>query len=161
MLGLPAAVVGFGAGLQQVKVGATMRELVRLARVNVINPMARTFGKAFTSQLLTDFSSQLKRFRVRFDMSDVSVFQEDETEREERIIARVEGGVMQVADAQEELGLTVDETQHIYLRDSSKVAVPANEVPVTVVPVVDGLNGNGAEEGALGGRLAGAIADAE
>ena len=138
MLGLPAAVVGFGAGLQQVKVGATMRELVRLARVNVINPMGRTFGKAFTWQLLIDFNSQ-SRFRVRFDMSDVSVFQEDETEREERIIARVDGGVMQVADAQEELGLDVDETQRIYLRDSSKVAVPANEAPAP--PPVNRLNG--------------------
>lgn len=141
MLGLPAAVVGFGAGLQQVKVGATMRELVRLARVNVINPMARSFGKALTWQLLTDFVSQVRRFRVRFDMSDVSVFQEDETEREERIIARVDGGVMQVADAQEELGLKVDETQHIYLRDSSKVAVPANEEPAPAP--VNRLNGDG------------------
>ena len=160
MLGLPAAVVGFGAGLQQVKVGATMRELVRLARVNVINPMAGTFGRALTSQLLTDFVSQVRRFRVRFDMSDVSVFQEDETEREERIIARVDGGIMQVADAQDELGLKVDETQHIYLRDSNKVAVPANKEPV-VLPVVDSMNGNGADEVSLGGRLTGATADPE
>jgi len=157
-IGLPAAVVGFGSGLQQVKVGATMRELVRLARVNVINPMARSFGRALTSQLLVDFVGQVRRFRVRFDMSDVSVFQEDETEREERIIARVEGGVMQVSDAQEQLGLEVDETQHIYLRDSSKVAVPANEDPTMLPAVVDSrLNGNGngpEEEGVLGGRLA-------
>src|SRR5690606_3556001 len=36
ILGVPAAVVGFGSGLQSTKVGATMRELVRLARVNCI-----------------------------------------------------------------------------------------------------------------------------
>lgn len=161
MLGLPAAIVGFGAGLQQVKVGATMREMVRLARVNVINPMARTFGKGFTSQLLNDFTSQPKRNKVIFDMSDVSVFQEDETEREERIIARVDGGVETVADAQDQLGLRVDETQRIYLRDSNKVAVPANKVPVIVVPVVDGLNGNGLGDESVGGRLTSATADAE
>lgn len=159
MLGLPAAVVGFGAGLQQVKVGATMRELVRLARVNVINPMARSFGKALTSQLLTDFVSQVRRFRVRFDMSEVSVFQEDETEREERIIARVDGGVMQVADAQEELGLEVDESQRIYLRDSNKVAVPANRDPMQAA---NRLNGNGTDElTALAGRFGDAASDAE
>ncbi|MEE8543251.1 MAG: phage portal protein [Gammaproteobacteria bacterium] len=154
MLGLPAAVVGFGAGLQQVKVGATMRELVRLARVNVINPMARSFGKSLTSQLLTDFVSQLRRFRMRFDMSDVSVFQEDETEREERILARVAGGVMQVADAQDELGIAVDESQRFYIRPSTMVAVPAGVEPVA--PSDDGVpaavaermrgNGTGLEE---------------
>lgn len=129
MLGIPAAVVGFGAGLQQTKVGATMRELVRLARVNAINPMARTFGKALDFQLLPDFVSQTRRFRVRFDMSEVSVFQEDETEREKRILARVEGGVMQVSDAQEDLGLEVDESQKVYLRKTELQAVPANKKP--------------------------------
>lgn len=159
MLGLPAAVVGFGAGLQQVKVGATMRELVRLARVNVINPMARTFGKTLTSQLLTDFVSELRRWRVRFDMSEVSVFQEDETEREERIIARVDGGVMQVADAQEKLGLEVDESQRVYLRDSNKVAVRAGEDPV-LPPPVPPLNGNRPVDD-VGGRLTGAVSGNE
>lgn len=158
MLGLPAAVVGFGAGLQQVKVGATMRELVRLARVNVINPMGLSFGRALTSQLLADFVSQIRRFRVRFDMSEVSVFQEDETEREERILARVAGGVMQVADAQEALGMEVDESQKFYLRDSSKLAVPANEDPV--LPPTNRLNGNGSGDVTLE-RLANAATDAE
>ncbi len=143
MLGLPAAVVGFGAGLQSVKVGATMRELVRLARVNVINPMANSFGKALTAQLLTDFVAQTKRFRVVFDMSDVSVFAEDEIEREERIMERVDGGVMTVADAQDALGMTVDETQRIYLRDSNKVAVPADEEPAPAPEPVNRLNGDG------------------
>ena len=154
MIGLPAAVVGFGAGLQQVKVGATMRELVRLARVNVINPMGSTFGKTFTTQLLSDFESDTQRSRVRFDMSGVSVFQEDETEREERIIARVDGGVLTVADAQEELGQEVDETQRVYLRDSNKVAVPANKNPMAP-PSANRLNGDGL------GVLTDAIGDTE
>lgn len=128
MLGLPAAVAGFGAGMQQVKVGATMRELVRLARVNVINPMARSYGKVYTCQLLPDFVSQTRRFRVRYDMSDVSVFQEDEDAKEARILARVEAGVMTVSDAQDALGMEVDETQDVYLRNGQPV--PADEEPV-------------------------------
>lgn len=143
MLGLPAAVAGFGAGMQQVKVGATMRELVRLARVNVINPMARTYAKVFTCQLLTDFVSQLRRFRVRYDMSDVSVFQEDEDARERRILARVAAGVMTVSDAQGALGMEVDETQDIYIR-SSGTPTPADEVPEPTPPaepVPNRLNG--------------------
>ncbi len=159
MLGLPASVVGFGAGLQQVKVGATMRENVRLARVNVINPMGNTFGKTLTWQLLSDFVAQIRRFRVRFDMSDVSVFQEDETEREDRILARVEGGVMQVADAQEELGLEIDESQRVYLRESSKVAVKAGQDPTRVPNVPANANGNGNGTDDVGGRLT--LADTE
>lgn len=129
MLGIPAAVVGFGAGLQQTKVGATMRELVRLARVNCINPMARSLAKQLTKQVMGDYQAQSKRFRVRFDMSDVSVFQEDETQREERILKRVEGGVLRVDHAQDMLGLEVDESQAIYLRKTELQAVPANKKP--------------------------------
>lgn len=150
MLGLPAAVVGFGAGLQQTKVGATMRELVRLARVNVVNPMARSFGKTLTIQLLPDFASQLKRFRVRYDMSEVSVFQEDETETQERIIAAVQGGIMRVDKAQEAIGLDVDESQKIYLRDSSKLAVPANrQLPSPPANRLNGGTPDEADEGAI------------
>lgn len=161
MLGLPAAVVGFGAGLQQVKVGATMRELVRLARVNVINPMGRTFGKTLTAQLLTDFVAAIRRWRVRFDMSDVSVFQEDETEREERILARVDGGVMTVANAQDSLGQEVDESQDVYLRDSGKVAVRAEEDPVLPPPTPPTNVETDADAGLNGNRIAATVADGD
>lgn len=149
MLGLPAAVAGFGAGMQQVKVGATMRELVRLARVNVINPMATTFAKVFTFQLLSDFVAQMKRFRMRYDMSDVSVFQEDEDAREARVLARVAGGVMTYADAQEALGMEVDESQDFYARSSG--VVKKGEEPTSTEPSeptepsVNRLNGNGGQ----------------
>lgn len=142
MLGIPAAVVGFGAGLQQTKVGATMRELVKLARVQCINPMARSFAKQLTKQTMGDYQSQVSRFRVRFDMSEVSVFAEDETDWEARILKRVEGGVLTVAAAQDLLGLDVDETQKVYLRNSQFQAVPADEDPATMP---DG--GNGASPG--------------
>lgn len=148
MLGIPAAVAGFGAGMQQVKVGATMRELVRLARVNVINPMGQTFARVFTIQLLSDFVVQRRRFRVRYDMSEASVFQEDENAREARILARVTGGVMTVADAQDALNMEVDETQDVYLR-SSGVPVPADEVPLQTTPTNNRLNGNGTTNGGL------------
>jgi hypothetical protein len=38
-LGIPAAVIGFGTGLQQTKVGATMREMVKLAWQGGIEPI--------------------------------------------------------------------------------------------------------------------------
>lgn len=137
MLGIPAAVVGFGAGLQQTKVGATMRELVRLARVQCINPMARTFAKQLHKQTMSDYQSQAGRYRIRFDMSEVSVFAEDETEWEARVLKRVEGGVMRVDHAQSLLGLEVDESQRVYLRNSQFQAVEADKDP-TVIPDASG-----------------------
>lgn len=141
MVGLPAAVVGFGAGLQQTKVGATMRELVRLARVSCINPMARSFGKTLKAQLMPDFVGQPRRFRVRYDMSEVSVFQEDETEFAKRVLLKVNGGVLRVVHAQEMLGDEVDPSQDVYLRDSRFVAVPANKDPVAAQPPPPAGNG--------------------
>src|SRR3546814_12138577 len=44
LLGIPAAVVGFGAGLQTAKVGATMGELRTLAWTNGVLPSARSLA---------------------------------------------------------------------------------------------------------------------
>jgi HK97 family phage portal protein len=78
MLGVPAAVVGFGAGLQSTKVGATMRELVKLARVNCIEPTQSTIGRQVGGQLLPDFEPEPELFRVTYDNSGVSMFLEDQ-----------------------------------------------------------------------------------
>ena len=77
MLGVPAAVVGFGAGLQSTKVGATMRELVKLARVNCIEPTQSTIGRQLGRQLLPDFEPEPELFRVAYDNSGVSMFLEE------------------------------------------------------------------------------------
>lgn len=146
MLGIPAAVVGFGSGLQQTRVGATMRELVRLARVNCINPMGKTFGKKLTTQLLPNYVSQLRRFRVRFDMSEVSVFQEDENERTKRTTDQVEKGVLRVDHAQQILGLDVDETQAGYLRENRFTMVEAETDPFTQPDPPPSGNGGGPDD---------------
>ncbi len=77
MLGVPAAVVGFGAGLQSTKVGATMRELVKLAKVNCIEPTQTTIGRQLGRQLLPDFEPEPDDFRVTYDNSGVSMFLEE------------------------------------------------------------------------------------
>ena len=129
-LGIPAAVIGFGAGLQQTKVGATMRELRKLAWVQSINPMQKTIGKELGRQLLPEFVRQTRRFRIRFDRSEVSAFVEEETEKAKRIGAMVERGFLRVDRAQEMMGLEVDETQDVYLRPNTIQAGAANEDPI-------------------------------
>lgn len=76
-LGIPAAVVGFGAGLQQTKVGATMRELVRLARVNAVEPTQNSTARQLTRQLMPDFEPEPTQVRAVFDNRNVAMFQED------------------------------------------------------------------------------------
>src|SRR5690606_38077990 len=144
ILGVPAAVVGFGSGLQSTKVGATMRELVRLARVNCIEPAQWTIGRQLGAQLLPDYETRPERARVWFDTSHVPMFAEDESEKAERVVRMVQGGILRVDRAQEMLGLEVDPTQAIYLRPTQAIAVAPGEEP--------------GEPAANGNRIAGLIA---
>lgn len=129
VLGVPAAVVGFGAGLQQTKVGATMRELVRLARVNCIEPMQNTIARQLNKHLLPEFESKPQNFRIVFDNSDISMFQEDETERAKRAGQLVKDGVITVSQGQAMAGQKVDESQAYYLRPLNMHHVKAGEEP--------------------------------
>lgn len=133
-LGIPAAVVGFGAGLQQTKVGATMKELRRLAWTSCLQPMQRSLAKQLTVSLVPEFMSQRRRFRLAFDVSQVPAFQEEETEQANRVRTMVEAGVLRVDKAQEMLGLEVDPSQAIYLRPSGVVAVAEGDAGI-VKPV--------------------------
>lgn len=119
VLGIPSAVVGFGSGLQSTKVGATMRELRRLAWVQCLIPMQKSLAKQLTGQLLADFTAQSRRYRVRFDTSDVSAFQEEDDLRATRVAKLVVAGILRVDRAQEMLGLEVDQTQQVYLRPTT------------------------------------------
>ena len=156
VLGVPAAVVGFGSGLQSTKVGATMRELVRLARVNCIEPAQWTIGRQLGAQLLPDYETRPERARVWFDTSHVPMFAEDESEKAERVVRMVQGGILRVDRAQEMLGLEVDPTQAVYLRPANATAVapgedqePAQEPAPAIDNRIAGLvagahvNGNG------------------
>lgn len=123
MLGVPAAVVGFGAGLQQTKVGATMRELRQSAWHNCIIPIQTDLAEQAGIHIMPDFVAQTDRYRVHFDRSGVSAFEEDKTEVARRVGILVEQGVVTVARGQELVGEESDESQRVYLRPSNRVAV--------------------------------------
>jgi phage portal protein BeeE len=124
-IGIPAAVVGFGSGLQSTKVGATMRELVKLAWVQCINPMQSSMSRQITTQLLPDFVAQLRRFRARFDTSEVSAFQEDKHENAKRVALLVEKGILRYDRAQHELGLEVDPSRAKYVDEIQQAQAEA------------------------------------
>lgn len=62
------------------------------------------------------------------------MFAEDESEKAERVVRMVQGGILRVDRAQEMLGLEVDPTQAVYLRPTQAAAVAPGEEPEEVAP---------------------------
>ena len=131
MLGVQAAVVGFGAGLQSTKVGATMRELRRLSWLQGVIPMQTAFARQLTRQLMPEYESLSTRWRVRFDTSGVSAFAEEETEKANRLRALTGAGIMRIDHAQEAAGVEVDPSQNVYLRPAGITVVREGDAALT------------------------------
>jgi HK97 family phage portal protein len=131
--GVPSAVVGFGSGLQSTKVGATMRELRKLAWVQCIIPMQTAMARQATAQLLPDFVAQRRRFRIAFDKSDVSTFPEDDAMRSTMIEGQVRTGLLRFDQAQEKLGIEVDPARAKYV-DELIGALPEGQAVVAPKP---------------------------
>ncbi|KKN34829.1 hypothetical protein LCGC14_0789700 [marine sediment metagenome] len=131
-IGIPAAVVGFGAGLQQTKVGATMTELRKLAWINGIIPLHKSFSEEIARSLLPAFGGRAG-LSVEFDLTGVTALEEDMNERAERFNIGVKGGWMLVADARRGMGLDVVSADEVYLRSVALVEVPVGET-IMVLP---------------------------
>lgn len=130
-LGVPAAVVGFGAGLQSTKVGATMRELVQLAWHNGVIPRQRIISGEITRSLIDVFPGNAES--VEFDLSQVQALREDQDSLASRMERLVRSGVITRAMAQTELGFDPVDGDDVYLMNLSVVEVPR------------GVNGNRAQ----------------
>ncbi|UFX01146.1 phage portal protein [Sinorhizobium medicae WSM1115] len=128
-LGIPAAVVGFGAGLQSTKVGATMAEMRKLAWHNGVLPIGRVFADEIDRSLLPDFGPATGRVKTVWDTSEVLALADDEDKETERWNKRVQGGWVMVSEAREAAGLDVDDSHKIYLRPISVVEVAAGAPP--------------------------------
>jgi HK97 family phage portal protein len=151
VIGIPAAIVGFGSGMQATKVGATMRELVKMAWVGCLTPTQHTMGRQITDQLLPDFVSQTRRFRASFDTSQVEVFEEDAAALVGKVTNMVQQGVLRIDRAQEMLGLEVDPKMDVYLRPSNSVPVDkeGNVIQAAAPNGAVGKIGGGGEEEAI------------
>jgi HK97 family phage portal protein len=119
-LGIPAAVVGFGTGLQSTKVGATMSAMIKLAWTGNIIPTQRKVAKALQRQLLVDFELD-KTLLVCYDNSNVAAMQEDKDARVKRLSDGVTKGWAKVSDARAAEGLAVEDSDKVYLRPLSIV----------------------------------------
>jgi HK97 family phage portal protein len=76
MLHWPAALAGFGTGIDQTKVGATMKELVKLGWTGCLLPLQRKLAAQLTFALLPDFDDE-PGIEAMFDTSDVEALRAD------------------------------------------------------------------------------------
>lgn len=129
VIGIPAAVVGFGTGMEQTKVGATMKELRELAYENVIVPMQRTFTEEFNRVLLPEFEPRPQGMSVVFDNSEVRVLQEDEDRKSVRMTREWQAGLRTRASALRELGEEPANSDEVYRLSFADLLVPAGQMP--------------------------------
>lgn len=123
-LGVPAAVVGFGAGLQSTKVGATMQELVQLGWHNGVIPRQRVIASELTRTLAPQFGVD----KVIFDTKQVQALREDQNSVAERVRGLVTAGIITRAMAKTELGFEPEEGDDVFLLQLSTVQVPAGDL---------------------------------
>tara|TARA_Y100000310_G_scaffold47500_3_gene44083 strand:- start:6331 stop:7659 length:1329 start_codon:yes stop_codon:yes gene_type:complete len=129
VIGIPAAVVGFGTGMEQTKVGATMKELRELAYENVIIPMQRVMEDELTNKLLPEFETN-EELRIVFDNSKVRVLQEDENRRSERVLSEYREGVITRGESRHALGREATDADEVYRVGFSDVFLPAGQKQV-------------------------------
>ncbi len=126
-LGIPAAVVGFGAGLQATKVGATMEEMRKLAWHNGVLPLGRALVDELQRSLLPDFEKPgrgKRRLELFWDTDEVLALSEDEDKQIARKLKEFESGAITLYDYLVETGRDADETHKYYLRPIAKLEVP-------------------------------------
>ena len=121
-LGVPAAVVGFGAGLQATKVGATMRELRQLAWHNGVIPLQQIISRTLQRSLLPDLSD---KGVVEFDNSEVAALADDENKHVERVTSLVKAGIWTRGEGRAETGQEVGSNDDVYLLPLNVIETPA------------------------------------
>lgn len=127
-LGLPAAVVGFGTGLQQTKVGATMKEMRQLAWTGGIIPIQRIMAAEIQRSLLPEFEAGKRQRAVfEFDTTKVRALWEDTNEKHTRVREDYRAGLIDRATALRETGRpAASEDKGIYF---TAAAAPADPEP--------------------------------
>ncbi len=125
MLGMPAAVVGFGTGLQSSKVGATMNALIRLAWTGCISPLQDMFAETLGNSALAvafDVAESLK-----WDRSEVEALQDNEDEKAKRAGQLVKDGIIMISEGRTMTGFESDDSHRIFLRPINVIEVPEGE----------------------------------
>lgn len=145
MLGIPASVVGFGTGLQQTKVGATMLEQRRMAYEDCIIPLQDLVAEELEAQLLPDFEERPEDYRLLHDLSAVRVLQEDEGAKVDRAVRAFQGGLILRSEGRRRIGEEFGPEDEVYAQSMGTILVPKGQVfdpgSMTLAARLPGLKG--------------------
>lgn len=133
VLTIPAAVLGFGAGLQQTKVGATMRELREQAFESFVIPTYRIIDGELNVQLLSDFEDT-STHKISHDLAEVRVLQEDRTALYAREALAYEKGLKTRAEVRSALGLEADSEDDVYFIEPGLTTMEQTQEIVGTAP---------------------------
>jgi HK97 family phage portal protein len=125
-LGIPAVVVGLGAGLDR-STFANMEEAGRQAYEQFLIPTQKAFASTLNRFLMPEFSDTSKE-KIAFDYSEVAALQENQDAIAVRVELLYSAGIIDRATALTELGL---------LSTPADVGVYANQASFGAVSTVD------------------------
>jgi len=134
VFGVPAIVVGLGAGLAR-STFANFAESREAAYEGCIIPTQRLFSEDLRVQLLADFAD-IKQHDIDFDLSKVRVLQEDQNKMVDRLTRSLLAGGLQLNSylrqiGEEELGPGGE----IFYVPSNVLPTPASEIAMLTRPV--------------------------
>jgi hypothetical protein len=138
-LGIPAAVVGFGTGLQQTKVGATMKEMRQLAWTGGLMPLQRIISETIDRCLLPGFEGldddhvdDLVDTRMRFDTTQVRALWEDIADKHDRARKDYLAGIAMRSEARKETGRppATDGSDDVYVQPVNVVQLGPDGKPL-------------------------------
>ena len=113
--GIPMAVAGMAAGVEQTKVGATMTALIALAWDQCLTPMQDDFAEDLTFWGQREFAGDFQDGeRVRFDRSDVPALASDVDEVHDRTREDYLAGIIKRSEARRAFGMSSDSGDEIY-----------------------------------------------
>lgn len=148
ILGIPAIVVGLGAGLQR-STFSNFAEAREAAYESFMIPNQRLLASEIRVQLLPDFVAAVEQYRVFFDLSEVRVLQQDENEIHTRAHNGLKSMLLMIDEARDMVGLPPlpNKQGQLFLVPMSFTPTPPEElwtepepVPATLAPFAGGGN---------------------
>lgn len=132
-LGVPAIVVGFGAGLEH-STFTNMGEAMEYAYSNGVIPDQRIMADVVRWELLDEWEDDPFVWKFGFDLAEVRALQEDVNRVTTRLNSEVMAGVRMVSEHRRETGLPVDEERdNVFLRPANYTMVDADTGEITTL----------------------------
>lgn len=126
LIGIPAVVVGLGAGLDR-NTYSNARESREAAYESCIVPTQRLLAAELDTQLLPDLGDAATE-HVGFDVTQVRALQEDRDKLVARNVLAYKGGLIRRAEGRRALGLETDANDEIFVEDLVNINARVTEV---------------------------------